>query len=116
MKSTNTIKIPINITDENLEDILETAFISTSYWLYWGCIKKCGKGKFNYTLLVPEDDTDTEFKKYTLTKNKLLKGVREYISKYGCNIEDGELDTCSIDGWGCDIILQYALFNEVVFG
>ena len=111
----NTIQVPIKVSDETLEDILDTAFASSSYWLYSNNIKH--KKEFNFDLLVPEDDADTEFKKYTLTKRKLLKGLIQYISEYGiASMEDGQVDSCVLDGCDCDLILQYSLFGEQVFG
>ena len=111
----NTIQVPIKVDDEGLENILESAFYSANYWLYSKNIKY--KKGFNYDLLVPVDDNDTDFEKYTLNKRKLLKGLTQYISEYGiASLEDGRINTCVLDNCDCELILQYALFGEQVFG
>jgi hypothetical protein len=111
----NTIHVPIKVSDETLGDILETAFNSASYWLYGKNIKH--KGGFNFDLLVPITDDDSEFERNTLCKRKLLKGLIQYISEYGiASMENGEVNSCVLDGCDCDIILQFALFGEQVFG
>lgn len=115
----NKIKCTLNISNEDLEDLLETAFIRSEYWLY--ITKTKHKGGFNYDLFVPEDDKNyweenREIGKYSLTKRKLLKGLQQFIETYGCKIEDGSIDVCSIDGCDCDLILQFALFGEQVYG
>lgn len=35
--------------------------------------------------------------------------------RYGA-VSNGEVDTCEIDGEMADLIIQYALFGEVVYG
>lgn len=111
----NTIQVPIKVSDETLEDILETAFYSANYWLYSKNIKH--KKGFNYDFLVPITDDDSEFERYTLCRRKLLKGLIQYISEYGiASLEDGEVNSSVLDGCDCDLILQYALFGEQVFG
>ena len=111
----NTIQVPVKVSDETLEEILESAFMSANYWLYPNKITH--KKGLSYDLLVPEDDTDTTFEKCTLNKRKLLKGLKQYVNKYGiASIEDGEIDSSVLDSFDCELILQYALFGEQVFG
>lgn len=54
-----------------------------------------------------EDETET----WDLTLDKLLNGIKLTIENH---YWDGDIDT--IDGMVGDIIFQYALFNEIVFG
>lgn len=116
MSETNKIKCCIKISDEALDDILSYAFLRATYWLYSQNIKE-HKRAFNYTLLVPVTEDDSEFKKYHLTKNILLSGLKQYIEEYGITIDkDGDIDVSSIDSFDCELILQYALFGEQVFG
>lgn len=56
-------------------------------------------------------DAEDESETWDLTLDKLLNGIKLTIeNKYW----DGDIDT--IDGEVGDIIFQYALFNEIVFG
>ena len=112
----NNLKVTIKISDENLDDILACAFMSACYWLYSDNIKE-HKRDFHYALLVPITDDDSELKKYTLTKNILLSGLKQYIEEWGIKLNEyGEVDTGSLDYSDCELILQYALFGKQVFG
>lgn len=111
----NTIQVPIKVSDESLEEILFSAFCSAKYWLYDKNITYLSK--FNYKFLVPITDDDSELEEYTLNKDKLLCGLRQYVSEYGiASMEDGEINPCCLDNCDCELILQYALFGEQVFG
>ena len=56
-------------------------------------------------------DVEDESETWDLTLDKLLNGIKLTIeNKYW----DGDIDT--IDGIVGDIIFQYALFNEIVYG
>ena len=111
----NTIQVPIKVEDEDLENILFSAFCSAKYWLYDENIEYIDK--FNYKFQVPITDDDSELEEYTLSKDKLLKGLTQYISEYGiASLEDGRINTCVLDNCDCELILQYALFGEQVFG
>ncbi len=48
----------------------------------------------------------------TLTKEKFIKGAERYLSECIRDVEDAG----DIDGGGADEIVQYALFNELVYG
>mgnify|MGYP003304364810 CR=1 FL=1 len=111
----NTIQVPIKVSDETLGDILFSAFVSAKYWLYDENIDYISE--FTYKLKVPITDDDSELEEYTLDKDKLLKGLSQYISEYGiASMEDGEVNASVLDGCDCELILQYALFGEQVFG
>lgn len=61
-----------------------------------------------------EDDEE-----YTLTLDKFLKGIQLAIKDgYGNDWlgDDARLDLMNIDGEAADVIVQMALFGEVVFG
>lgn len=55
---------------------------------------------------------------YVLTLDKLLNGIKLACGDgYGSDWFDGEkIDTFQIDGEAADIIVQYAIFGEVVYG
>ena len=43
--------------------------------------------------------------------------MKQYIEEYGITIDkDGDVDVSSIDSFDCELILQYALFGEQVYG
>lgn len=57
---------------------------------------------------------------YELDIEKFMQGFRFWIEngddRYGAVHADGSVDVCQIDAEMADMIIQYALFNEVVFG
>lgn len=69
-----------------------------------------------------EDET------YTLDKEKFLKGLCHYVSRgntycleilrgnYGVPTGKVRLDTCRLDAGMADCIIQYALFDDVIYG
>lgn len=65
----------------------------------------------------PFDEQDTEW--YELDIEKFIQGFRLWLEnggdRYGA-VSNGEVDTCEIDGEMADLIIQYALFGEVVYG
>ena len=61
-----------------------------------------------------------EDKVYTLTKDKLLNGIklaieRDYYPVYQWHYGN-ELDTCEIDAEVADTIVQLALFSDIIYG
>ena len=114
--------------DEDMIDIISSAVYDIGYWSVidndtdiWNTtsdsldddhtfedvfyeILKSG----NAVQLIDAEDSDEVWE---LTLDKLLNGIRLAIeNKYW----DGDIDV--IDGEVGDIIFQYALFNEIVFG
>ena len=55
---------------------------------------------------------------FILTRDKFIEGVKKACEQgYSTEwLEDGEIDTCMIDSDAADVIVQLALFGEVVFG
>lgn len=116
--------VPINIsaTGENIENILVCALeCSSNYWCgidnttpewrdkptdfpvsMWA-VQLLLQGK-SITLYDIEDEDET----WNLTLEKFLKGIGMAISKDGCSIDDIEDEP--------DSALQYALFDELVYG
>ena len=120
-----TITIPVKVSGETLFNILWGAIHQGSkYWL-GGIVDSKGQdahigdilkdGEVSY-VLAPEDDNDESYRKYPITLQDVIKGLERYCRKYGDCIEDGNIDSCSIDSPSCDLILQYAIFGEQVFG
>ena len=107
---------PIEVTDEHLDNILVGAFEGGSnYWAdkvevkdddYKGAEFASGvisKGGELYIY--------SEGSKYILTKDNLINGLQTYLneSKHKNWPDGGDAQTD-------DLILQYALFEEVVYG
>ena len=108
---------PIEVTDEHLDNILVGAFEGGSnYWAekvevrdddYKGAEFASGVISKGGELYI----TTTEGDKHRLTKIILINGLQQYLneSKHK-NWPDGG------DSMTDDLILQYALFEEVVYG
>lgn len=119
------IKITLTVTVLDIDDIMAIALEGgINYWC--GRAKVVGEylGEFaseqiarNGKLLLYDMVEDAE---YELTREDLLKGIKMaveegYYKDYGwC---DGHyLDTCNIDALVADVIIQLALFEDVIYG
>lgn len=118
-----TIKKTLNITDEQLDDIMCTALEGgITYW----CSEAQPVGEYlgewaheqiarggRLTLTDSEEGTA-----HKLDKEKLLKGLELYLSNGGAaEIADGDtIDTSEVDAIAADEIVQYALFGDVIYG
>lgn len=131
-------EIEFSLTDENIDEIIYTAFEGgITYWC--GRVTSVGDllGDYNYEQisrggqLILHDLENGE--EYTLTKEKFLTGIVLYVENTysGClgklNPGDetwifesinGELrvDPGCIDSEIADAIIQYALFENIIFG
>ena len=113
----NFVLKPIEVTDDHLDSILVGAFEGGSnYWIEGIKVAKDDyKGKKYASECVAAGGelwiyTDGDGK-HLLTKNSLINGLQMYLdeNKYQ-NWPDGG------DSQTSDLILQYALFGEVVYG
>ncbi len=79
-------------------------------------------GKLRFTLTEPFDDEDTEV--YEMDRDKFMKGLQKYMDGLEDQFEVVEeipghgfrFDASKIDSAAADMIFQYALFGEIVFG
>jgi hypothetical protein len=123
-KVIGTVLVPIQITEEDIENIIVTSFEQGSnYWLglevdypeyedrpddepysTW-TTKLLLEGK-EIHLYDIEDDNE----KWTLTLDKLMEGIKLNAKNrpFDSDIENGDATTA-------DCIMQYALFNELVY-
>lgn len=133
-KKVYTINVPIEVDSEAVDNILWGAVNQGStYWLHSVEVTREGSNGTNaedgtptifgqiqtggeLTFEAPEDDTDTTFEKYTLTLEDFLNGLSKYVLEFPNCIEEGRVETCNIDSSMCDLILQYALFEEQIYG
>lgn len=118
-------EIRIELTQENIDDIMVTALEGgITYW----CSEvspECGELLKEYPseqisrggALLLYDFEEEAYRRLDL--EKFQKGFKLWVEnggdEYGA-IEDGKVDCCNIDADCADAIIQYALFGEVIYG
>lgn len=117
-------KFEIVLTDGDIDDIMATALDSgISYWCYkaevvggvyhgeWASDEISRGGR----LRLYDNESDD---KWILTKMKFVRGFTRWIEcGWGRDaICDGQVDCGMIDAIAADQIVQFALFNDIVFG
>lgn len=115
-------------SEEDILDIISSAIYDVGYW---GGVHDSNEYYEARNELIKEDrtyedilyhmlkkgdkismyDVEDEFETWDLTLDKLLNGIKLTIEN---GYWTGNMD--DIDGQVGDIIFQYALFNEIVFG
>ena len=106
------------VTDQDIDDIMSAVLDGgITYWCcraevvgdYLGEISRGG------TLRLHDSEADSV---YELTLDKFLNGVRLWIeNERAFTLTDaGQLDTGDIDALAADMIIQYALFSDVIYG
>lgn len=132
-----TIKKTLNITDEQLDDIMCTALEGgITYWCDEAKVVGDYLGEYAHEqiarggqLILSDSE---EGKTYELNKEKLLKGLELYLTNGGDAetasreiVDTAEvavptyeytIDTCEVDAAVADEIVQYALFGDVIYG
>lgn len=129
------VDLEINVTQEDIDDIMATALEGgINYW----CRKAEVIGEYlgeyaseqisrGGVLKLYDSEED---KTYELTRDKLLDGIKNYcedtqipydimyagVDSVGCSTGAYGLDCCMVDASVADMIVQYALFEEVVYG
>lgn len=125
------IKAKVMVTEEDIDDIMTSALLSVRYWcdlvsitedkLAAGYIwEQIARGR-QLALHVEEPFDDNETEWYCLDKEKFMKGLKMYLEDpvYDCIEQDGKnfiANLGNVDGECADMIVQYALFGEVVYG
>lgn len=115
----NTIKFEVQVTDEDINDIMVTALEGAiNYWVskawcddqdgYLSDMISKDKEIFLY------DDVSEEI--VILNKEKLLKGISLAIKQgYITFIEGWQIDTGQIDATVADVIVQLSLFDDIIY-
>lgn len=132
-EDTISITTELKITNEDIDDIVSTALEGgINYW----CSKASVIGKYlgeyasdqisrgGELILKLREPVEGEPDEYVLSREKLLNGIKLYLSHPNrpYNIigllDKGEiyLETANVDAEVADMIIQYAIFNEIVFG
>lgn len=121
----------VNVTDEDIDDIMATALEGgINYWCDKAEVIGERLGKEGWAseqisrggILWLQDAETGEY--YELDKEKFLTGLKKYLESpyYNGQIVDRDyydgmkLDCGMIDAVDSDLIIQYALFGEIVFG
>jgi hypothetical protein len=128
-----TINVELTFTPYDLDDILTTAFEGgINYWCRYispimnekGRLKGISEEEIMNPLLYYYSGVlalggelilyDSESPdKWVLTLPMLMKGIKMYCEQYDI-LDKDEITTC--DAGAADTIIQYALFDELVFG
>ena len=120
-----TVKKEIKVTREDIDDIMCSALEGGI--CYWCCrADVVGEYLGEYAseqisrggILKLHDSEEDEV--YELTREKLLNGVKKayeegYYSDYDW-CDGTKLDCCQIDAEVADVIVQIALFDDVIYG
>lgn len=119
------IKKEIKVTQDDIDDIMCTALEGgICYWCCRAEVVGDYLGEFaseqiarGGTLKLYDSEEDEV---YWLNLDKLLNGIKlayegNYYSDYDW-CDGAELDCCQIDAEVADVIIQLALFNDVIYG
>lgn len=119
-------EIKASLTQENIDDIMVSALEGgINYWCSEAEVvedKRCADWGHEQiarggALILHDAESDD---KWELTLEKFLNGVKLWLQnnedRYGAVASDGTFDPGEVDGEMADLIVQYALFGEVVFG
>ena len=120
------------VTEKDIDDIVCTALEGgINYWCKQARVVGDYLGEYasdqisrggKLTLVLYEAADDTDKVEYTLRKGNLLNGIKLYMENphpYDITCVEHsvtKLDTCHVDGVVADMIVQYAIFGEIVFG
>lgn len=118
-----TAEVPITLTMQDIDDIMSTAL---DYITYWCKRVEVGEGTYlgeyasdqisrNGTLVFYDAESED---KWMLTLDRFIAGFKAAVKNgYGTDwFEDGKIEIGFIDGPAADAIVQYALFEELMFG
>jgi len=128
------VNLEIEVTDEDLGDVMCTALEGGIG--YWACLDNTRDEWKKYeteeykdtcideiaTLILLEGktlyflDAEGDDEIYQLTLEKLLDGISQVVAIDSTLLVEGKLDLCSVDAEIADNIIQYGIFNELVFG
>ena len=125
MDYTVRVEREIKVTQQDIDDIITTAFEGgINYWcdrahVMNGDNEHCASEQVSRGAAVILYDSEGD-EKHVLTVGKFMRGLAKAIegnnySSYEWFNEDS-IDTCNVDAEVADVIIQLALFGEVVYG
>lgn len=119
------VEIEVKLSRQDIDDIMVGALEGgITYWCqeaevvgdYLGEYASDQISRGGKLILHDAESSD----KWELTLEKFLNGVKLWLQngddRYHALQKDGTLDTCNVDGEMADLIVQYAIFGEVIFG
>ena len=128
------VSLDVDVTSEDIDDIICVALEGgINYWCDEAKVEGEYLGKYASEQigrggrLILQDCE--EKKKYILDREKLMNGIKRYVedpdkpydilcrqdNTVGCH-KGYALDCCMVDAVVADMIIQYSLFGEIVFG
>lgn len=116
------IQIPLTITEDFIEDVMETALsVGSTYWVSKidSLTPKADSDSFSKYLskggviVLTDGETNNE---YIISRYTFLQGYQLYVDNCIKNGFNFYIKACDIDGGLADEILQYALFQDVIYG
>ena len=118
------LELKARVTMQDIDDIMCTA-LDGGITGWCGAAKPVGKrlgeyaheqiGRGSSLMLYDAESSD----KWELTLDKFLRGLAQAIEDgvpVAIDAGSGSIDASEVDADGADMIIQYALFGEVVFG
>ena len=121
------IEMEIEVTDQDIDDIVCTAFEGgINYWCDGIEIVGALLGNYTHEQISKDGylylyDIEDDEEKWILTKSRLLNGIKMYITNsttrgYPSILYGKQIDTCEIDSCIADMIIQFALFEDIIYG
>lgn len=114
--------VTARVLDEDIDDIMITALEGgINYWcncaeVVGEYLGDCASDQISRGGELRLYDCESD-EVYTLTLDKFLRGLATYISGcYDIAVDSGRVDPGQIDAEGADCIIQYALFDDVIYG
>lgn len=114
----------IEITGEDIDDTMESAMSGCTYWCdraevvdeYLGMYASEQISRGGKLIFIPFEDPAVE-----LDKEKFRKGLNMWLSNQSKEtlkrvFHDGAYDPGQVDAADADAILQYALFDDIIYG
>ena len=120
-----TAEITIKLTEEDIDDILCSSLEGGITILWCDEVDPCGDLLGEYASEQISRDGELWFHDreddawYKLTRKKFFEGFKRWVEDggdiYGA-VVGGKVDTGNIDAICADAIIQYALFDDVIYG
>ena len=121
------IEMEIEVTDQDIDDIVCTAFEGgINYWC--GHVEPVDDllGEYAHEQIAKDGylylyDIEDDKEEWILTKSRLLNGIRMYVNNsmtrnWDSIVYGKQIDTSEIDSNIADMIIQFALFEEIIYG
>lgn len=112
------VELEVELTQEDIDDIVGTAFDGgIGYWCWKATVVGEYLGEYasdqisrGGSVLLKDDDGDHE-----LNPENFAAAMKRVIAEGRLTIEDGHIDAGEVDADLADLIVQYAVFGELVY-